>query len=54
MRKIIILFLLIVTSSPVRAAMTAGDAKALFDRIKGLEGAWEGKSTKGSFARMGH
>lgn len=34
-------------SLPASAALTAGEARSLFDRLKQLEGSWKGKSTKG-------
>jgi hypothetical protein len=48
MRKIsTAVFLLIIAASPVHGAMTGEASRALFERIKGLAGDWNGTSTKG-------
>jgi hypothetical protein len=47
MRRIVITLLLVIAVSPLQAAIGAEESQALFERIKSLAGAWEGKSTKG-------
>ena len=47
MRQLIFLILLLTLADPVRAAITAEESSALFERLKALSGDWEGKSTKG-------
>ena len=47
MRKLMAVLILGMFAVSARGAMSPDSARALFDRIKGMAGDWEGKSTKG-------